>query len=208
MPEVQPDGATAHAVRTNELRVRLRANHYRLTFPHTLAILSAALPDLEAPEPDWFPLAQALEAAEPGGQTPAGFTWHRQAALRPDDGTLQQHRDQAHTFVTLHPAWLLQLPLPGNPAGLGRHQHGIALLTTGEFVRLLPHLFSEAAPPLLARSWPDLQQAALDVDRLDPHCDGRSGYFIELFHGHHDAQQTAATDHARTAARQPNRQAD
>jgi hypothetical protein len=176
----------------SELRMRLRANHYRLTFPYALANLSAALPDLEAPEPDWFPLAQALEAAEPGGQSPAGFTWHRQAALRPDDGPLQQHLDRAQTFVTLHPAWLLQLPLPGNPAGLGRHQHGLALLTTGEFMRLLPHLFSDAAPPLWARSWPGLHQAAIDVDRLDPYCDGRSGYFIELFLGRHDAQHAAA----------------
>jgi hypothetical protein len=178
----------------NELRVRLRANHHRLTFPYALAILSAMLPDMEASEPDWFTLAQAVETAEPGGQLPAEFSWHRQAALRPDDGPLQQHLDDAQTFVGLNPAWLLRLPLPGNPAGLGRHQHGIALLTTGEFVRLLPHLFADAAPPLWARSWPDLHQAAIGVDRLDPHCDGRSGYFIELFRGHHDAQQNAAAD--------------
>lgn len=176
----------------NELRVRLRANHCRLTFPHTLAILSAVLSDLAAPEPDWLALAQVLETAEPGGQPPPGFTWHRQAALRPDDGPLQQHLDDAQAFVASQPAWLLQLPLPGNLAGLGRHQQGIVLLATSEFARLLPHLFEDAAPPLWARSWPDPHQAAIDVDRLDPYCDGQAGYFIELFRGHHDAQQAAA----------------
>ncbi|WP_221327662.1 hypothetical protein [Actinoplanes sp. L3-i22] len=156
-----------------------------------LAVLSAVLPDLAAPEPDWLALARTLETAEPGGQPPAGFTWHRQAALRPDDGPLQQHLDQARAFVALHPTWLLQLPLPGELAGLGRHQSGIALLTTAEFLRLLPHLFPDTAPPLWARSWPDPRRAAIDVDVLDPYHGRRSGYLIELFRGHHDAQQTA-----------------
>lgn len=52
---------------------------------------------------------------------------------------------------------------------------------------LLSHLFTEAAPAIWARNWPDPHESAIDVDRLDPCCDGRTGYFIELFRGHHTA---------------------
>lgn len=162
----------------NELRVRLTANRYRLTFPHARSVLAALLPDLQAPEPDWLALARTLETAEPGGTVPAGFTWRRQAALRPDDRTISQHLAHVQAFAALHPAWLLQLPLTGNPDGLGLHQHGLILLAAAEVLRLLPHLLTESAPAIWARGWPDLHEAAIDVDRLDPCHDGQAGQIL------------------------------
>ncbi|MGH3728730.1 MAG: hypothetical protein ACRDTU_08240 [Micromonosporaceae bacterium] len=175
----------------SRLRVRLRANHHRLTFPHTIAVLHKLVPDLQAVEPHWLTIAHALETAEPGGTRPPGFTWTREATLRPDDGPAQQHLTKAQTFAARSPAWLLQIPLPGNPARLGRHQQGLVLLPTPEFVRLLPHLFTDHAPAIWARTWPDLHNAAIDIDRLDPCCDGLSGYIVELFHGLHDTEPTS-----------------
>jgi hypothetical protein len=183
----------------NRLRVRLQANHARLTFPHAIAVLHALEPDLQTPEPDWLTIAETLETNEPGGTRPAGFTWTAEASLRPDDGQAQDHLAIAQTFAAGFPSWLVEIPLAGNPDGLGRHQRGLVLLQTPQFLRILPRLFTDAAPALWARTWPNLHDAAIDVDRLDPCCDGLSGYFVELFRGgHDDTEPTTPADNIRT----------
>jgi hypothetical protein len=167
----------------NRLRTHLRANHARLAFPFTVGVLRELLPDLRAAAPDWLTIAETIEAVEPDGSHPPGFVWNRQAVLRPDEGDEHEHVTTAERFISGFSAWLLDVALPGNPNGLGRHQHGLVLLETAELVRLLPRLFSTGAPALWVRTWPNLQEAAIDFDHMDPCCDGMSGYFVELFRG-------------------------
>jgi hypothetical protein len=186
-----PVRSNGKQVTMNLLRVRLKANHARLTFPLATAVLRELVPDLKAPEPDWLTIAQALETAEPGGTRPPGFAWNREATLRPDEGLVHEHVAVARTFAGGYPGWLIEIPLAGNPNGLGRYQRGLVLLQTPELLRLLPRLFFDSAPALWARTWPNPQEAAIDVDRLDPCCDGLSGYLIELFRGGHQDNEPA-----------------
>ncbi|MDX2968601.1 hypothetical protein PWY87_17400 [Kribbella solani] len=149
------------------------------------------MPDLDAPQPDWLMLGGALEDVEPGGSHLPGFSWHREATLRPDGGRVDEHLEAAQVFVARSPGWLVVLDLAGNPDGLGRHQRGFVLVRTPEIRRLLPSLFLDDAPALWARSWPNLQDAAIDVDQLDPCHDARPGYVIEFFRGRTGPQTSA-----------------